>query len=253
MKFTASAFVFIIVTVLANGNSYKFVKVENFSSSNESVFKINSLEISSTRLNFTYDILQPFTKIFVSPIDHCNEPSWNKICFPGAREVFHPKRLRIPSDIQGTSDRLVRNNVRQRQAHQWNLERVDRSSERKESQCLPAMPLPRSLWNYQRFSQQELPVNLPTRCIARRLKYHRWANENSNNNVNHPWNYKLTVKKRDFCLSQFIYPLSFWELVFRFILEPDVEGVDADVDVNIDDDVDKNRNDILQFPCCHLW
>lgn len=61
-----SCLVFVIfILSKVHANSYKFIKIENYASSNENVFKINSLEVSSTRLNFTYDIIQPFTKIFV--------------------------------------------------------------------------------------------------------------------------------------------------------------------------------------------
>lgn len=66
MKLLYLGFLVIIVSVPVHGNSYKFLKVENFKSSDENIFKINSFEVSSSRLNFTFDILQPLTKIYVS-------------------------------------------------------------------------------------------------------------------------------------------------------------------------------------------
>jgi hypothetical protein len=57
--------VLILICNLAFAVEYKFLKVENFSSTNENVVACERFEMSPTRINVTFDIKQPIDKIQV--------------------------------------------------------------------------------------------------------------------------------------------------------------------------------------------
>lgn len=111
MKFLDTLVIFLSV-VCSHAFDYKFTKIENCTSFNENIIKINNFSIGTDRetLEVSFDIKKPLTQILVCKrkimvptyIERTNNDS------PiGFHHDFHKTRFWIPTTVQGYSHGLV--------------------------------------------------------------------------------------------------------------------------------------------------
>lgn len=62
---------FVWFVPLVSAVDYKFLKVENFSSSNENVAVVETFVVSPSRINVTFTVKQPVDKIQVRTSNSC--------------------------------------------------------------------------------------------------------------------------------------------------------------------------------------